>query len=61
MGNPNYEDVFVLAYTNNYLQVPQERRNVFDGHIMMSPLEGEQMGFHLKVNRWASMTLEQAQ
>jgi hypothetical protein len=45
MGNPNYEDVFVLAYTNNYLQVPQERRNVFDGHIMMSPLEGEQMGF----------------
>lgn len=45
MANPNYEDVFVLAYTNNYLQVPQERKNVFDGTIMMSPLEGEQMGF----------------
>jgi len=45
MSDPNYEDVFVLAYTNGYLQVPQERKNVFDGHFTMSPLEGEQMRF----------------
>lgn len=45
MANPNYEDAFILAYTTGYKQVPQERRNPFDGIIMSVPLVGEQMRF----------------
>lgn len=45
MANPNYEDAFILAYTTGYAQVPQEKRNPFDGNIGMVPLEGEQMSF----------------
>ena len=43
MAAPNYEDAFILAYTTGYAQVPQERRNVFEGSIMQKPLVGEQM------------------
>ena len=43
MANPNYEDAFILAYTSGYKQVPQERRNPFDGSVTMTPLVGEQM------------------
>lgn len=45
MANPNYEDAFILAYTTGYAQVPQEKRNPFDGNIGMTALEGEQMSF----------------
>lgn len=45
MANPNYEDAFILAYTTGYKQVPQEKRNPFDGTITMTALEGEQMSF----------------
>ena len=43
MAAPNYEDAFILAYTTGYAQVPQQRRNVFEGSIMQKPLVGEQM------------------
>lgn len=45
MADPNYTDAFYLAYTKAFEQVPQERRNVFDGKVMMTPLMGEQMSF----------------
>jgi len=45
MANPNYEDAFVLAYTAGYKDVPQERKNPFEGVVMQTPLEGEQMSF----------------
>ena len=45
MADPNYIDAMVLAYTTGYAQVPQEKRNIFDGHVDMCALEGEQMSF----------------
>jgi len=45
MADPNYTDAFILAYQAAYSQVPQERRNVFDGTVMTTPLMGEQMSF----------------
>lgn len=42
MSSPNYEDVFYLGYAAGYKQVPQERKNPFDGKVMMDTLEGKQ-------------------
>lgn len=41
MAEPNYTDLFYLAYTSQLKDVPQERRNVFDGTMTMDALEGE--------------------
>ncbi len=41
MADPNYTDLFYLAYTSQLKDVPQERRNVFDGTMTMDALEGE--------------------
>lgn len=41
MAEPNYTDLFYLAYTSQLKDVPQERRNVFDGTMMSDVLEGE--------------------
>lgn len=41
MADPNYLDLFYNAYTAGRLQVPQERRNVFDGNVMMDTITGE--------------------
>lgn len=45
MADPNYNDAFIQAYTASYAQVPQERKNIFDGTVMPSPLTGEYMSF----------------
>ena len=45
MADPNYIEMFINAYTAAYEQVPQERRNPFDGKVSMTPLTGEYMSF----------------
>ncbi len=45
MADPNYIDAFIRAYTASYANVPQERKNIFDGSVMTTPLSGEQMAF----------------
>lgn len=45
MADPNYIDLFVNAYTAAYMQVPQERKNVFDGTVMTEALRGENMSW----------------
>lgn len=45
MADPNYAGLFVNAYTSAYMQVPQERKNVFDGKVDTIALSGEYMSF----------------
>lgn len=45
MADPNYKTLFYNAYTSAYTQVPQERRNVFDGKVTMDTIEGENKSY----------------
>ncbi len=45
MADPNYTGLFVNAYNAAYEQVPQEKRNPFNGTVQVVPITGEYISF----------------
>ena len=45
MADPNYIDAFINAYNSGYADVPQERKNPFEGTTASAPMTGENMSF----------------
>jgi hypothetical protein len=41
----NYTGLFVNAYNSAYAQVPQEKKNPFDGTVQVVPITGENISF----------------
>lgn len=45
MSDPNYTGLFINAYNAAYAQVPQEKKNPFDGTVQVVPITGEYISF----------------